>query len=293
MKTAEDIPNISIDQDHEEKIHIKGEIKQEIRSEALVKVHDGSNDDIIKRSSDIHYDHGDNISIKKEIKQEIKTEPVDKIHDGSNNDVIKQASDTSNICFDHKDNFPIKKEIKQEIKDEPLDEDNVNDDESLSHENDPMIIDGTNDPKMITEAIKSKNKFTCDKCNATRNKAFFITFGKHFVFNTKENLDLHIKVVHGGNSKVIHERTCGKCGKTFTNLTYLKSHIKLHDDKRDHKCEDCDKAFISKTGLDRHVKGVHEGNRNYNKCKHCDKVFYWGTHLNQHIKSVHHRVHKF
>ena len=178
MKTAEDIPNISID--HEEKILIKDEIKQEIKSEPLDKiegVHDGSNDYVIKRASDmpnICFDHEDNISIKKEIKHEIKNEPLDKVHDGSNGDVIKQASDTSNICFDHEDNFPIKKEIKQEIKDEPLDEDNVNDDESLSHENDPMIIDGTNDPKMITEERKNKHKFSCGKCN----KAFFTTFGK-------------------------------------------------------------------------------------------------------------------
>merc|ERR1712079_259690 len=75
-KTAEDIPNISID--HEEKILIKDEIKQEIKSEPLDK--------------------------------------IEGVHDGSNDDAIKRASDMSNICFDHEDNISIKKEIKQEIK---------------------------------------------------------------------------------------------------------------------------------------------------------------------------------
>ena len=62
MKTAEDIPNISFD--HEEKICIKDEIKQEIKNEPLDKVHDGSNDDVVKRASDmsnICFDHEDNI----------------------------------------------------------------------------------------------------------------------------------------------------------------------------------------------------------------------------------------
>merc|ERR1712141_140729 len=82
METAGDVSNISFD--HEDKIHIKNEIKQEIKSEPL--------------------------------------DEVEEVHDGPNDDAIKKASDISNIYFDHEDNIPIKKEMKQEIKSEPLDE---------------------------------------------------------------------------------------------------------------------------------------------------------------------------
>ena len=78
MKTAEDIPNISID--HEEKIHIKDEIKQEIKSEPFGEevggIHEDMNDDIIKRANDVSgticFDHEDISQIKEEIKQETR-----------------------------------------------------------------------------------------------------------------------------------------------------------------------------------------------------------------------------
>ena len=123
METAEDVSNVG----HKDEIHIENEMKQEIKSEPLekvVEVHDGSNDDIIKRASDfsnIYFDHKDTISVKKEFKQEIKTEPLDQVvevHDGSNDEVIKRASDYSNIYSDHEDTISVNKT-------EPLDEDNL------------------------------------------------------------------------------------------------------------------------------------------------------------------------
>merc|ERR1712156_381005 len=115
METAEDVSNVG----HKDEIHIENEMKQEIKSEPLDKVeevHDGSNDDVIKRASDfsnMYFEHENTISIKKEYKQEIKTEPLDKVeevHDGSNNGVIKRASDFPNIYFNHEDTISDKKE---------------------------------------------------------------------------------------------------------------------------------------------------------------------------------------
>ena len=45
---------------------------------------EGSNNDVIKRDSDISnicFDHGDKIPIKKEIKKEIKSEPLDEVEE--------------------------------------------------------------------------------------------------------------------------------------------------------------------------------------------------------------------
>ena len=78
-------------------IKLEVEVKQEIKEEPTDEVdgvHVGSNNDVVKRASDISnicFDHENNISIKTEIKQEIKSEPFDEAHDGFNNDVIKRA----------------------------------------------------------------------------------------------------------------------------------------------------------------------------------------------------------
>ena len=130
IKRADDVSNISFD--HEDKIPIKIEFKQEIKSEPLDKVergiHEGLNDDLIKRAEDnsnICFVQEGKILAKKEIKQEVKNELWDEVEEVHEDYVIKRALDVPNICFGHGDTVPIKKEIKQEIKNEPLDEDNM------------------------------------------------------------------------------------------------------------------------------------------------------------------------
>ena len=147
----------------------------------------------------------------------------------------KNTSPRSN--FDNRDTFPI----NQEIIDESLDEDNV-DVETLSFENDPMIIDEQNDPTKIANVRKSKEKSSCDKC------------GKSFA--NKSTLKAHVDVVHEGK----RSQKCEECNKIFTQKSDLKKHIKhVHRDIRDHKCDECNKAFHKKSHLNEHIKTVHRG----------------------------------
>ena len=64
---------------------------------------------------------------------------------------------------------------------------------------------------------------------------------------------------------------CGKCGKLFSSITYLKQHEMVHSDVRDFKSGLCDKSFKFKGHLKQHGL-VHSKERNF-KCGICDKAF--------------------
>jgi KRAB domain-containing zinc finger protein len=154
-----------------------------------------------------------------------------------------------------------------------LDEHNL-DVETLSYENDPMIIKGKNDPKILGyQKRKSEKTFICVKCG----KFFTRQFG----------LKQHVDGVHEGK----RGHKCGMCNKAFTSKSNLNAHIKfVHEGKRDHKrghegksnykCHECEKTFTEKSDLIQHIKLVH-------KCGECNKAFYRRAHLNHHIKSAH------
>ena len=49
------------------------------------------------------------------------------------------------------------------------------------------------------------------------------------------------------------------CGKSMKNY-YLSTHVKtVHDGRKDHKCDLCEKSFSQAGHLSKHIKFVHEG----------------------------------
>ena len=55
---------------------------------------------------------------------------------------------------------------------------------------------------------------------------------------------------------------CKICEKTI-QLGSLKRHIKtLHEGQRNQKCDYCGKYFTESGSLKRHIKAIHEGQRN-------------------------------
>ena len=65
---------------------------------------------------------------------------------------------------------------------------------------------------------------------------------------------------------------CGTCNKFYANLKFLQMHeIKAHGTKT-YTCDDCDSAFVDQSGLNRHVRLVHEKRRDY-KCDLCNETF--------------------
>ena len=136
---------------------------------------------------------------------------------------------------------------------------------------------------------------TCEKCNE--------------IFSSKENLKMHVKLVHEEqknsesasfkekNSKTesilkiksekhdeakkkAKQFNCHDCSKTFVSKQGLSLHIKVHE--TNFKCKFCDTMYIHKSQLKKHNKEC----TNY-KCKMCDKEYGSKVLLNQHIDSVH------
>ena len=85
----------------------------------------------------------------------------------------------------------------------------------------------------------------------------------------------------------VKKYSCNFCGKIVKNI---KKHIKdVHASVRNHKCDQCARAFSRSCDLIAHIKSVHEGIKNY-KCESCNKGFTQASSLNFHIKSVHEGV---
>ena len=66
---------------------------------------------------------------------------------------------------------------------------------------------------------------------------------------------------------------CSSCGKTFGRFSDLESHIKtFHENHPEFKCEVCEKTFVLKWRLRKHMK-IHNGHvqpcHYYNNNKTC------------------------
>ena len=122
---------------------------------------------------------------------------------------------------------------------------------------------------------KSKKIFNCEICdkslssNEIRKKHINIVHGdeKRFVcnvcsrfFGLKMELTIHMQNYHHGE-----HHTCKICWKDFARFGSLKKHMKtIHEGQRNYKCDSCAKFFTQSGTLKQHFKTFHEGQRNYN-----------------------------
>ena len=69
---------------------------------------------------------------------------------------------------------------------------------------------------------------------------------------------------------------CEDCDKSFSYLSDLKSHGKIHTCEKPFQCKICSKSFRWKVGLSNHEKIIHSTNKNLPNphiCKFCKKYF--------------------
>ena len=108
------------------------------------------------------------------------------------------------------------------------------------------------------------------------------------MFADSSGLARHVRVVHLKVPRVRKDHdpsahaavVCEQCGKRFPRLDRLKRHIKtVHEQQRDFECGVCRKRFASQYHLDRHLLQVHA-------CDVCGELFESGT-LRAHMVSAH------
>lgn len=148
------------------------------------------------------------------------------------------------------------------------------------------------------------------------HEGFFVECHCGKQFKHKEALKTHVKIVH----LKLKSHTCDDCGRSFYGKTALSDHKKrLHSEnltydfaceqcgkqfctkrqlvihKRTHleakfKCnaDGCDKAYITKSKLERHLK-KHIGKRDL-LCHLCDKAYFFQRDLSRHLDVAHKQV---
>ena len=106
-------------------------------------------------------------------------------------------------------------------------------------------------------------------------------------------LERHVKIKH----EKIKDHKCEECGKAFLYILSLNDHIScVHEGKeKNQKCSKCDKAFYTVQRLQNHVRLVPERPKNYgkHKCDICGKLLSYDHVLRKHIRFQHHGIKDF
>ena len=106
-------------------------------------------------------------------------------------------------------------------------------------------------------------------------------------FSFRQSLSQHISRVHQ-NKKKPHQ--CINCQYSFDSITELRRHVEdvenMHEGKKNHKCDSCDKRFSRKSLLRLHNERVHLAIKNYT-CEICNHTFNQKSHFESHISFRH------
>ena len=75
----------------------------------------------------------------------------------------------------------------------------------------------------------------------------------------KNNLDSHIKRMHGIGLETEDAHKCPTCPRKFSNSRALRLHItsRVHEKLKDFKCPTCDFSTATNHDLIRHMKSAH------------------------------------
>ncbi|KAM5310285.1 PR domain zinc finger protein 5 isoform 1-T1 [Glossophaga mutica] len=135
--------------------------------------------------------------------------------------------------------------------------------------------------------------FQCGECKALFRTPFSLhrhllihnserTFKCHHcdaTFKRKDTLNVHVQVVHERHKK----HRCELCNKAFVTPSVLRSHKKTHTGEKEKTCPYCGQKFASSGTLRVHIRS-HTGERPY-QCPYCEKGFSKNDGLKMHIRT--------
>ncbi|XP_037039340.1 zinc finger protein 12-like isoform X1 [Bradysia coprophila] len=123
---------------------------------------------------------------------------------------------------------------------------------------------------------------------------------KHMLTHRSETFDLHAtdlndqmkveepaepQIVTGKISKknIVKPHKCELCDRAFVSRSLLSSHNRTHTGERPFACNQCEKNFATQGGLDLHTRR-HLGLKNY-VCNICDRRFVESSNLKVHMRT--------
>ena len=89
-----------------------------------------------------------------------------------------------------------------------------------------------------------------------------------------------------------YELNCMLCDKKFIRREDLVRHVKAIHHRIGHKCNLCDKSFGGRAELTKHIALVHEKTRDH-VCSYCESTFGLEINLKVHINAIHLKIKPF
>ena len=80
---------------------------------------------------------------------------------------------------------------------------------------------------------------------------------------------------------------CSTCGIKYAIKSQFEQHVKTVSEWTTFPCRICQKILKTPSGLNTHMKIIHEGKKPTYQCTICDKSFFGSTCLKKHIAAVH------
>ncbi|KAK3606063.1 hypothetical protein CHS0354_006408 [Potamilus streckersoni] len=93
----------------------------------------------------------------------------------------------------------------------------------------------------------------------------------------RQKLEKHLTLYCWNNP-----HTCNQCGLVFKRGIRLQQHMFVHTGDTPYTCNECGKAYIRSHSLNMHYKKVHANLPKNHKCQNCSKAFLFKSQLTEH-----------
>uniref|UniRef100_A0A1B0CN90 Putative transcription factor grauzone n=1 Tax=Lutzomyia longipalpis TaxID=7200 RepID=A0A1B0CN90_LUTLO len=145
---------------------------------------------------------------------------------------------------------------------------------------------------MASHVAPEGRKYVCDECG--KGFAYQFVLDRHVKAHQRVRdyvCEVCAKAFTGRSNYLDHKMrhhdipdpvVCPICGNKYRNNISLRSHMALHTDRREHKCETCQKVFTARAGLLAHIRYVHSDRWLY-KCHICKKKIRTRVELRDHV----------
>lgn len=100
-------------------------------------------------------------------------------------------------------------------------------------------------------------------------------------FQNTSTLNLHVRILHNGEELF----KCSTCNKSFESRAKQKNHeTRVHSDEKLFKCTECVKEFSQPHSLKAHYSAHHSVDKMMFNCTYCQKSFVLKCYLTKHLK---------